>query len=74
MLRALNIKSTGLDLLGPRILKISAECICKPLTKIINYCITNGVFPKRWKEAKIIPMHKTGPFKNYLEAHLYFIL
>ena len=65
MLKALNIKkSTGLDLLGPRILRISAECICKPLTKIINYCITNGVFPKRWKEAKIIPMQKTGPIDD----------
>ena len=60
-LTSLNIKkSSGLDLLSPNILKISAECICKPLTRMINYCLSNGVFPKRWKEAKIIPRHKSG--------------
>ena len=67
MLRALNIKkSTRLDLLvGPRILKISAECICsKPLTKIIMYYIVNGIFPERCEEAKFIPMHKTGPIDD----------
>ena len=54
-------KISKLDGLSPKILKISAQYICTPLKKIINFCISNGVFPQRWKQAKIIPMYKAGP-------------
>ena len=54
-------KSSGLDGLGPKTLQISAQYICTPLKKIIYYYISNGVFPQRWKQAKIIPMYKAGP-------------
>ena len=31
-----------------------------PLTHMINTSIRKGVFPKNWKEAKVVPLHKKG--------------
>lgn len=39
--------------------KISNE-IVEPLTVIMNKCIAEGVFPRKLKRAKIIPIHKKG--------------
>ena len=48
------------DSLGAKILKISAEGISQTITKIINMSIESGTFPNKWKEAKVIPIHKSG--------------
>ncbi|KAK6182000.1 hypothetical protein SNE40_009773 [Patella caerulea] len=53
-------KATGLDNLGPKILKMSAEVIANSLTHIINLCLTNCIFPDQMKEAKIVPIFKKG--------------
>ena len=53
-------KSKGPDSLGAKILKISAEGISQTITKIINMSIESGTFPNKWKEAKVIPIHKSG--------------
>ena len=53
-------KSTGLDEIGPRILKLSSEIIAKPLSHIFNLSIRKGWFPNNLKHAKIIPIHKKG--------------
>ena len=37
-------KATGLDGIGPRLLKLSSGIITKSITYIANRCISNGIF------------------------------
>ena len=61
MLRKLNVnKSAGTDSLGPRILKLAAPVIAKPITHLINMSIKEGVFPDDLKMAKVTPIYKKG--------------
>ena len=53
-------KATGLDNIGPKILKISANIIAPSLVYIINKSIISGSFPSMWKEAKVKPLFKSG--------------
>ncbi|MES9905404.1 MAG: reverse transcriptase family protein [Sedimenticola sp.] len=53
-------KATGLDNIGPRLLKVAAQSISDSLTRIINHSITTSNFPDKWKEAKVTPLHKSG--------------
>ena len=57
-------KVTGLDDLPPGLLKDSAELIAAPLTHLINLSLTTNIFPADWKNAKIIPIHKSGRHSN----------
>jgi len=43
-------KSTGIDGLGPRILKLSAPLIADSLTRIINLSLCTGIFPNTLKK------------------------
>ena len=54
-------KSTGTDNIGPRLLKLAAHHIVDDITFICNHSIKNSVFPSKWKEAKVVPLHKNGP-------------
>ena len=61
VLRKLDIcKSAGVDALGPRILKLAAPVIAKPITHLINISINEGIFPDDLKMAKITPIYKKG--------------
>ena len=52
-LESLNAKkSTGLDGLSPKILKLSARIIGPSLLKMINYSINSGIFPDNLKIAR----------------------
>ena len=53
-------KATGTDMIGPRLLKLSAPYITDEITFICNRSITTSVFPSKWKEAKVAPLHKNG--------------
>ena len=53
-------KATGTDMIGPRLLKLAAPYITKEITFICNHSITTSVFPSKWKEAKVAPLHKNG--------------
>ena len=53
-------KATGMDGVGPRLLKLSSGIIAKSLTTIANKCLSSGSFPAIWKQAKISPLHKGG--------------
>ena len=53
-------KTTGLDGLGPRILKLASSCISPSIATLINKSIVTGQFPSQLKEAKIFPIFKSG--------------
>ena len=60
-LKSLNVtKATGLDCIGPRILKIAHEILSPSISYIINKSLTSGSFPQPWKEAKISPIFENG--------------
>ncbi|KAK3098177.1 hypothetical protein FSP39_016896 [Pinctada imbricata] len=66
MLQKLNIKkSSGVDCLGPRLLKLTAPVISKCVAHMINQSITRGFFPDELKIAKVIPIYKKGDPGNY---------
>ncbi|MCG8078589.1 MAG: hypothetical protein JAY75_20420 [Candidatus Thiodiazotropha taylori] len=53
-------KATGLDGIGPKLLKLSSGIIYRSICFIANQCISNGNFPRSWKEAKVSPLYKGG--------------
>ena len=53
-------KATGLDGLGPRIIKMAASILSPSITTLINKSISNGCFPSQMKLAKVFPIHKGG--------------
>ena len=53
-------KATGCDQIGPRLIKIAAPYITDSITHICNQSIRDSVFPNKWKEGKVAPLHKTG--------------
>ena len=53
-------KSTGLDNIGPRILKLSANVLAPSLLYIVNKSLITGEFPCSRKEAKVKPLFKSG--------------
>ena len=57
-------KATGLDGITPKILKTLADIVNPTLLKIINISISTGQFPDLLKVAKIIPIHKSGPYDD----------
>lgn len=58
-LQAINIsKPSGPDSITPRILKQVAHVICKPLAKLFNMSLSNGVLPHIWKIAMVTPVFK----------------
>ena len=54
-------KATGTDGIGPRSLTLSAPHIAEHVTFICNHSINVSVFPNKWKEAIVTPLHKGGP-------------
>ena len=53
-------KATGLDCIGPKILKIAPDILCPSISYVINKSLASGIFPQPWKEAKISPIFKNG--------------
>jgi hypothetical protein len=58
--RLKNKASTGLDQVNSRVLKAGGSVLVLPLWFIINSSISSGKFPKRWKQSKLVPLHKKG--------------
>ena len=61
-------KSTGIDKIPAKIIRIAAPVIADPLTKIFNTAIFNETVPFEWKIAIVIPLHKKSLrnlFNNY---------
>ena len=53
-------KSTGLDGVGTRILKMACDIISPSIAALINKSITSGSFPNQHKQAKVYPIFKNG--------------
>ena len=63
----LKLKQTGtrgLDDLDGKIIKMSAHVITETVTYIYNLCIDKNYFPKAFKQAKVIPIYKSGDNKD----------
>ena len=52
-------KATGLDDIGPRILKL-ASTVLSSITALINKSIEKATFPDQLKMIKLYPIHKDG--------------
>ena len=60
-LKHLNIyKSTGSDMLHPRILRVLENNLARPLTHIFNNSVETGIIPEDWKSANVTAIHKKG--------------
>ena len=60
--------STGHDTLSMKLLKGAGSAIAEPLALIINQSFACGIFPRKLKLAKVLPIHKKGDdtiFDNY---------
>ena len=60
-LRSLSVnKAMGVDKLSARMLKIASPIIAPSVAKLMNISLKSGIFPKRWKTAKVTPLFKSG--------------
>ena len=65
LLKNLDIKNaSGIDLIPPKLVKLSADFLTPLLTKAINTSIAQHVFPENAKTASVIPLDKGKPNKN----------
>ena len=53
-------KSIGFDGIDVKVLKHSAESICKYSFVDLSKCISEGIFPRIMKVVKVIPIYKEG--------------
>jgi hypothetical protein len=53
-------KSTGLDGLAAKFLKISADVVTETITYILNLSIQTKIYPNLFKTAKVTPIFKKG--------------
>ena len=59
VLENLNItKTSGPDLISPRLLKEGAPVLAKPMSKLLNRSLQQGYSPSSWKDANVTPIHK----------------
>jgi hypothetical protein len=69
LLSSLNpCKSTGIDKIPAKIIRIAAPIIANSLTRIFNTAIYSETVPSEWKLARVIPLHKNGP-RNMLNNY-----
>ena len=61
VIRSLKNKKSNLNEISVSILKRNVEQIAYPLTLLFNQSIRSGKFPSILKNAKITPIHKSGP-------------
>ena len=53
-------KSTafGRDYIDAQSVKVAATILANPILYIVNLSLQSGVFPRRWKVTKVVPLHK----------------
>ena len=55
-----NDKPPGIDNLDGKLLRMVADSIATPICHIFNLSLEEGGYPQAWKEAKLIPLPKSG--------------
>ena len=58
-------KSTGLNSIPTKVLKITHQIICYPLAYLINFSFTNDVFLDLLKNSNVTPVFKNGENQDY---------
>lgn len=53
-------KTTGLDEIPPKTLKLSARIVVPSLTHIFNLSLATGIYIDEWKRARVTPIFKSG--------------
>ena len=53
-------KSPGIDGITPKLLKEIAEEISVPLAIMFNLSLHEGIVPREWKHANVVPIFKKG--------------
>ena len=53
-------KSCGQDNIDSYVIKLAKVELTPVITHIVNLSISSSTFPKLWKNAKVIPLHKKG--------------
>ena len=53
-------KATGLDGLGPRIIKLAVDSLSPSIAMLVNKSIATGEFPSQLKIPKVLPIFKGG--------------
>ena len=54
--------SAGFDGISVKLLKGLSSALINPLTLIINQSLVTGIFPKKWKIAKVLPLFKQDKY------------
>ena len=68
IIKNLKHSSPGWDAISANVVKVTYPCFIEPLAHIMNLSITQGIFPKELKLAKVIPLYKASDpmvFSNY---------
>lgn len=75
-------RSTGHDMIPPRLIKASAAAIAEPIADIFNASVAQGCYPSVWKMGQVTPLfdesdefkkkNKTiGLSQSYLYSSIY---
>ena len=67
-------KSTGIDGISPKMLKLASDVLLPSLLQMINISLHSGIFPNVLKEARVFPIHKDGPSADPSNYRLISIL
>ena len=57
-------KSSAMENLSSRVLKDAFQAIPEIITLCFNLSLETGIFPCRWKLAKVVPLFKSGDVSN----------
>ena len=59
-------RACGPDGISARIARECAEEFATPLVVLFNASLSQGTFPRLWKQANVVPIHKKGSVKDPL--------
>ena len=53
-------KAMGLDRIPACLLKDSAAVTTQSITFLVNLSLSTGIVPDQWRQARVVPLHKSG--------------
>ena len=64
-------KAPGYDKVTARVLKANSPVTVPIIANLINGSFSHNTFPNAWKMAEVIPIQKSGDYKDPANTHLY---